>query len=545
MAAIPFSPSSTSGANTSYWVESKEALPRFHSLDRNQKTDVVIVGAGISGITIAYCLLNEDYKVIVVDDGYVGSGETGRTTAHLVTALDDRYFHLEKIWGVEDTRLIAESHRAAIDFVEQTIQQEKIDCSFERLSGYLMLHPTDKQESLTKEMDSASKAGLDVQLLDHVPGIQYPGSCIEFANQAQFHPLLYLNGLCKSIISKGGKIYTNTHARKIDHEGIETENGFTVTADYVVVATNSPVNNLVAMHLKQTAIRTYVIGALVKRSALPKALWWDTGDHKQDSAFPPYHYVRLQSYDDAYDLLISGGEDHATGDTEDGVKEEDRYIALEEWTRTYFPIEDVIYKWSGQVLEPVDSIAFIGRNPMDKDNVFIVTGDSGNGMTHGTLSGLLITDLIKGRQSPYEHLYKPSRITFETGGVFFKELIRGLVAAIEGSEEDDRVHDISQIQKGEGKITKWQGHRCGVYKDENGELHIISPRCTHLKATLNWNDDEKTWDCPWHGSRFSVDGEVLNGPAISSLASYSKEGERITDETKDITITNKNQVASN
>lgn len=516
----------TSGRHKTFWLESGWNTS-YKPLRENLTADVVIVGGGLGGVSTAYCLSQAGKKVVLVEDGLIASGETGRTTAHLVSALDDRWPNLEFIYGEEDTKLIAESHKAAIDFIEDTIKKENIECQFQRVDGYLFLHPSDDPESLKKEMIAASKAGLEVTEQSQVPGMkENPGTCLKFSNQAQFHPLLYVQGLCTAIERNGGKIFTETHAQDIDHEGITTSEGFTVKADHVVVATNTPVNNTVAMHLKQTAHRTYVIAALVKKDSLPRALWWDTGDHKQDSLHPPYHYVRLHPYDQTHDILISGGEDHPTGQIDNkDIAEEHRYVKLEQWTRKHFPIENIIYRWSGQVLEPVDSLGFIGRNPWDKDNVYIITGDSGTGMTHCTIGGMLIRDLILGKENAWEEIYKPSRITFKTGDVFFKELMRGVIGLIKGTPEDDKVKEISQIRNGEGKVTSLNGHKCGVYKDESGELHIVSAICTHLKAPLAWNNDEKTWDCPWHGSRFTCKGDVINGPANSNLPVYEESDE--------------------
>ncbi len=515
----------TSGSSTTYWIESVTQPTGPQKLKENIHADVVIIGGGLAGMSVAYALSDVGKKVVVIEDGMIGSGETGRTTAHLVTALDDRYTDLEKIYGEEDTRLIAESHKAAILFVEHTILKENIECQFVRLPGYLFRHPSDDPKSLDEELVAATRAGIECRMIDHIPGLMNRNEpCLEFFNQAQSHPLMYLMGLRKTVEKRGGKIFTETHADKINHEGITTSEGFTVKANHVVVATNTPVNNLVAMHLKQTAFRTYVIAGLIKKDLIARALWWDTGDHDADKDFPPYHYVRLQPYNDAFDLLICGGEDHATGDIgNDEAQEEDRYTALEAWTRLHFPIDKILYRWSGQVMEPFDSVGFIGRNPLDKENVYIVTGDSGTGMTHCTIAGMLITDLILGRKNPWEEIYKPSRITVKTGNIFFKELIRGVMSLVRGAPQDDRIRDFTSIQPGEGKITQVDGHSCGVYKDENGELHVVSARCTHLKATLSWNAAEKSWDCPWHGSRFTCDGVVINGPAIHNLPTYATE----------------------
>lgn len=516
----------TSGKHISYWIDSVTAASR-KSLDKNLETDVVIVGGGMGGVSVAYCLSQAGKKVVVIEDGFIGSGETGRTTAHLVTAFDDRYYKLEEIFGKEDVKLIAESHRAAIDFVESTVKKENIDCGFERVTGYLFLHPTDKEDSLKREFEATKRAGIDVTELDQVPGmLTKSGKCIVFPSQAEFHPMKYLMGLCSSIEAKGGKIFTETHASEINGDGIRTDKGFTVKAKHVVIATNSPVNSKYTMPLKQDAYRTYVIGALVKKGALPKALWWDTGDQESKNIVPPYHYVRLHSYNDIYDLVISGGEDHPVGET--GDKLTDHFAILKEWTRKNFPIEKIVYRWSGQVMEPMDSLAFIGRNPLDKSNVYIITGDSGNGMTHCTIAGLLITDLITGKDNPWEKIYKPSRFTLGESGPFFRKLKDDFMSTIKSVMEMNNGHEMSSVKKGEGKIIEVQNKKMGVFRDEEEHLHIVSAKCMHLGCTVGWNNEEHTWDCPCHGSRYTYEGKVINGPANMDLPAYSEERVHIT-----------------
>jgi len=511
-------PEITAGQNTSYWTSTAPS-PATNPLKENLKTEVVIVGGGLAGLSTAYCLSQAGKQVVVVEDGNLGSGETGRTTAHLVTALDHRYYDLEKTFGEEKTKLVAESHHMAIDFVEKTIQKEKIECGFERLPGYLFQNPSDKGNSLEKELAAATKAGLNVKIIDNTPGIE--GRALCFYDQAQFHPLLYIEGLSRAIQEKGGKIFTGTHAAKIDHEGITTTDGFEVKADHVVVATNSPVNNLLTMFVKQYAYRTYVIGALIPKDSLPKALWWDTGDFGKDAQYAPYHYFRTQSYDDQHDLLIAGGEDHPTGTTEaDHIPEENRYKLLEDWTKQYFSIKEIKYRWSGQVLEPMDGISFIGRNPLDHSNVYIITGDSGIGMTHCTFGSLLITDLILGKENKWEKLYNPNRFTLSEAGSALALIKEDVIYLLKKWFYTGSV-ELDSIKNGEAGIVKLDGKKCGVYRDEIGKLFMVSAECTHLKCMVVWNNDEKTWDCPCHGSRFSYDGKVMNGPANSDLPSYS------------------------
>lgn len=511
----------TAGIHIPFWYHDSMESIAFEKLNQNIDTQVVVIGGGIAGITTAYCLAKEGHKVVLVEDGLIGSGETGRTTAHFVTALDDRYYNLEKTFGDENIKLIAESHIMAIDFVEQTVKKENIDCGFERVNGYLFKHPSDKEDSLERELKATLNAGIKTKEVERVPGILHEEKALCFLNQAQLHPLKYLTGLCKSIIQNGGKIFTNTHASKIDHEGITTADGFTVNAKHIVVATNFPVNNLFTMFSKQYAYRTYVIGALVKKDLLPKALWWDTGDFELNSKTPPYHYVRVHPFNEQYDILISGGEDHPVAETsKTHVTEKNRYKLLEAWTRSYFPIGEIVYQWSGEVLEPMDGMAFIGRNPLDHDNVYIITGDSGNGMTHCSFGGLLISDLINGRENKWEEIYSPLRFTLKESGGAIKLIKEDILNVLKKWFYTGSV-ELSSIKNGEAGIVKLDGKKCGAYKDETGKLFLVSAECTHLKCMVLWNNDEKSWDCPCHGSRFNYEGKVINGPANSDLLAYN------------------------
>ncbi|KAA2244993.1 FAD-dependent oxidoreductase [Chitinophaga agrisoli] len=514
----------TSGIHSSYWIDSLPAL-QFMPLEGSIETDVVIVGGGMAGISIAYQLTRQGKKVVVIEDGDIGSGETGRTTAHLATALDDRYYELERIFGKEGARYAAESHRTAIDIIEQTIQYESISCDFERVTGYLFLHPSDQEASLQKEYAAAREAGLDVELLDAAPGLSRSGRCLAFANQAQFHPLKYLHGLCQAITANGGQLFTATKAVEIDHTGVVTDQGFRVDAAFVVVATNTPVNDRYVMHLKQFAYRTYVIGGLVAKDAIPHALWWDTGDFKANANIPPYHYVRLQSYDETHDLLICGGEDHATGLAfAQHITDEERYRQLECWAREKFDITEIIYRWSGQVMEPMDSLAYIGRNPADKDNVFIVTGDSGNGMTHATIASLLIPDLIQGNVNKWKKIYDPQRFKFfRSGKTWLKEFAGGLFRYMREYPYDADAVELSSIGQGGGKIVELGNSKYGVHRDEEDDLHVVAAECTHLHCIVQWNNDEQSWDCPCHGSRFTYKGKVINGPANKDLFYYREK----------------------
>jgi Glycine/D-amino acid oxidases (deaminating) len=494
----------------SVWMATAQ-LPFGQTLQENVRADVCVAGAGIAGMTTAYLLTRAGKSVVLVDDGPIGGGMTGRTTAHLVTALDDRYYELAYLHGVEGARLAAQSHSASIDQIENIVLDEEFDCEFERLDGYLFVPPNESKEILDRELEAAHSAGLnDLELIERAPIDSFDtGKALRFPRQAQFHPLKYLAGLARAIESNGGKIYTQTHASKIEggeEARIETANGPSVTATAVVVATNTPVNDRFEIHTKQAAYLTYVIGGFIPKASVRRALFWDTPH--------PYHYVRIESIDDKYDLLISGGEDHKVGQKDDANV---RFAALERWTRTRFPMmKDIQYRWSGEVMEPVDGLAFIGRNPLDDDNVFIATGASGNGMTHGTIAGMILTDLILGKENEWSKLYDPSRKTLRALGKFVKENINVAEQLADLVTPGD-VETSNEIAPGTGAIIRKGLKKVAVYKDDAGDLHQMAAACPHLGCIVDWNSLEKTWDCPCHGSRYDALGGVIMGPANTNL----------------------------
>ena len=508
----------TSGNNLPFWFTEEIAPLEYTKLDRRISTEVLVIGGGISGLTTAYCLAKEGKQVVLIEDGILASGETGRTTAHITYALDDRYTEIEKTFDQETAKLAAESHNAAIEWIEKTVCQHDIDCHFKRIDGYLFLHPTDEKKTLLDEYEATKRAGLPTEMYKSVPFISDEDGkwCIRFPEQAQFHILIFMKGLAKAFTDAGGKIYTHTRAKNITKKGAEA-NGFTIASDHIVVATNTPVNDLVTMHTKQWPYRSYVIGAKVPKGALPYALWWDTGDMESPWIAEPYHYVRLEEFDEAFDMLIAGGEDHRTGQAdEENVKEEDRYARLENWTRKHFPAMGAIaYRWSGQVMEPLDCLAFIGKNPGD-ENVYIITGHSGNGITHGTIGGLLVTDLIMGRKNPWEKIYDPSRITLNKTVDFLHEAGNMIVQYGDWLTPQD-IKTTTELKEGEGGVLSSGLKKMAVYRDGHNRLHTCSAICPHMGAILKWNPDEKTFDCPMHGSRFSAEGILLNGPASRDL----------------------------
>ncbi len=502
------------GQTVSIWMSTK--LPVTPPLTTGVHADVCVVGAGIAGLTTAYCLLKSGKSVIVLDDGQPGAGMTQRTTAHLSNAIDGRYVEIERLHGESGARLAAESHTAAIDWIDMIQEREQIDCDFLRLDGYLFAPSEESRQLIEDEWHAARRAGLHgVERANALPGNLFrTGPCLRFPRQAQFHPLKYLAGLTKAIQAGGGRIFSQARVTSLEtgrQITVETSQGCVATADSLVVATNTPVNNLVTIHTKQAAYISYVIGAAIPAGSVEPALLWDTLD--------PYHYVRIQYQrshprgDTAF--LIVGGEDHKAGQADDA---ETRYGRLETWARERFPSMGAIhYRWSGQVMESVDGLAFIGRNPGDTDNIYIATGDCGMGMTHGTIAGLLITDLIMGRESAWSSLYDPSRQPVRAVGEFVRESLN-VVAQYADWVTGGDVETEAEIANEQGAVLREGLTKIAAYRDSDGVLHKCSAVCPHLNCIVAWNHSEQTWDCPCHGSRFDKFGKVLNGPATSNLS---------------------------
>lgn len=494
--------------NPSIW---EDEIQNASPLDRDLTVSVCVVGAGIAGMTTAYLLARQGRTVAVLDDGPIGGGETRHTTAHLSNAIDNRYVEMLRIHGPERTHLIAESHTAAINRIEQIVNAEQIACDFARVNGYLFLPPGGDPAFLDQELAAAHAAGLThVEKLDEAPIMDFnTGPCLLFPDQAQFHPIRYLRGLHAAIERDGGAVFTGSHVTAVlggSDACVTTSSGHKVHAEHVVVATNTPVNDTFGPHTKQAPYLTYVICAEIPAGSAERALFWDTLD--------PYHFIRIQPGNGKIDYLIVGGEDHKTGEANDAPE---RFFRLERWTRERFPmILSVPFRWSGQVMETIDGLAFIGRNPHDHPNVYIATGDSGMGMTHGTIAGILLSDLILQRENRWVELYSPSRRRAGALREFAKDNLSVAAHYVDYITGGD-VSKEAAIAPGCGAILREGVRKLAVYRDESGACHKFSAICPHLRCIVHWNSLEKTWDCPCHGSRFSALGEVLNGPAISNL----------------------------
>jgi glycine/D-amino acid oxidase-like deaminating enzyme/nitrite reductase/ring-hydroxylating ferredoxin subunit len=511
----------------SLWVAETEPLP-FPPLDKDASCDLVVVGSGIAGLSSAYEAARFGAKVIVIDRGDIARGMTARTTAHLVTEIDDRYFELVRAADEESAKLYHDSQVAAVSRIAAICEEEGIDADFTRVPGYLVAGEASDLEELNQEYDACRKLGVAVELCTEAPLPLIEGtSALKFPDQGRFHPLKYCAGLALAIQQRGGRLHGHTayvgHDENGDGVTIETEAGHKIRAGAAMFATNSPVNDRVKVHAKQVPMRTYAMAGKIPAGSVEDALIWDT--------LRPYHYIRLQPAGDGQDWLIVGGEDHRTGTANDM---EERFARLVAWTRERFPsFRKAAHRWSGQVMEPVDFLPFSGRDGSER--IYLHSGDSGTGMSNGVAGALNFAALYRDGTSRFAALFDPARKpkSARSLGEFAKSLAP-VAASISEHLTPGEADSADQIKPGEGAILRRGTSKLAVSRAKDGSLIERSAACTHLGCVVHWNSFEQCWDCPCHGSQFLPDGSVLNAPAIRPLASVDQpaEGQRELHEAK-------------
>jgi glycine/D-amino acid oxidase-like deaminating enzyme/nitrite reductase/ring-hydroxylating ferredoxin subunit len=485
---------------------------RGSPLDRDIDVDVVIVGAGLTGITTAYLLRNEGVRVALIDRGKVAAADTARTTAHLTYVTDYRLNELARRFGKEAAKAFWDAGAAAIDTIASIVQRTNADCGFGWVDGYLhaSLREGDasQRELLQEDAKLANELGFEAAFVESTPIMQRPG--VRFANQAKFHPREYLESLLRAIPGDGSGVFEDTKFEAVEDEPFAVlANGNRIRCEYLVIATHNPLmgqKGLIGATLFQTKLSlytSYVLGADLPKGSAQEALCWDTHD--------PYDYLRIDSHPDRQ-YAIFGGDDVKTGQEKNSA---DVFSGLETRLRKLFPQAQIRHRWMGQVVETDDGLPFIGENASRE---FIATGYCGNGFTLGTLAAMMARDRYLDRDNPWFDLLRVDRKPFH-GGLwrYLKEnadypyyLLRDRIAsASDGALES--------LGTGEGRIVAVDGKKVAAYRDEQGKLTLLSPVCTHMKCLVRWNVTDRTWDCPCHGSRFHPDGAVLSGPAEASL----------------------------
>lgn len=525
----------TSGGTDAVWVHKDKysSRARFRALESDAEADVCVIGSGISGISVAYELVARGKRVVMIEAREVVSGETSRTSGHLSNALDDHYTEIRKKHGSDGARAAAESHTWALNHVGSVAETLGIDCDYRHVPGYQISqfqasskdHKADIDD-IRKEARLAKELGLDVDFRDDLAVRGWNGTPDQrggavFADQAAFHPTLYLAGVLKWLQEQAGfSCYTRTRMASVEEKGVEflglghksvqvqTEGGHTIHCEQAVEATGIPLQKL-SVVAQLEFVRTYCIAVRVPKGSVEDCFIYDSAE--------PYIYVRLTARDDQSDYLLVGGGDHKVGQ-EDGT---DRFRMLEGWARDRFPQAGAVdYQWSGQVNEPVDHVAFIGKN-QGCERIYIVTGDSGNGLTHGVIAGYLIADEIDGKTNPWAKLYNPKRVASVA-----KSALSMVSHDIQINTQYKRllqtdITDIEDLAPGSGGVLNTGLSKpIAVFKDEGGKVVKMSALCPHMKGVVCWNPTEKSFDCPVHGSRFSATGICVNGPAKANLPSF-------------------------
>jgi glycine/D-amino acid oxidase-like deaminating enzyme/nitrite reductase/ring-hydroxylating ferredoxin subunit len=493
-------------ATQSVWMG--ERLPGFAPLPGDRRVDVAVVGGGLTGITAAWMLSQRGRRVAIVEAEGLGAGETSRTTAHLSWALDTRFATLRSRFGREVAAVAAHAHQAAIDWIEQAVADLAIDCDFARVPGFLYTDGGDAgDQAFADEAEAAADLGLPVS---EAPAIPLPFTvrrALRFANQAQFHPLRYLGGLARALVRDGGTIYERTRVLGVEDGEpcrLITDRG-TITANAVVVAAHVPVNNRVFLHTKLEPMRSYVL-AVEADFDLPPALLWDLAT--------PYHYWRTLVHEGRRLLLVGGG-DHKVGEEpapEGGWEGLEAYLADRLRRRPR-----VVQRWSGQIIEPVDGLCYVGRNSLST-RVFVATGYSGNGVTGATAAAMILADEVNGEVHPWSDVFAATRVTpVASARAFVRQNASAARHMVTDRWRRQAHGSVADIPAGEGRVVHVAGEALAVYREPTGHLRTLSAVCTHLGCQVAWNGAERSWDCPCHGSRYAPDGEVINGPAVRAL----------------------------
>ncbi|WCT13253.1 FAD-dependent oxidoreductase [Mucilaginibacter jinjuensis] len=461
--------------------------------------DVLVIGAGITGLTAALLLQQSGKKVLIAEAYYVGFGTTGGTSAHINTFADTTFGEAESAFGEDGAKLFAEAIREGYDLIK-TSQK---DCDFEVRPAYLYAENDEEVKLLDEIYEGAVKVGVAVAYTDKVPTPVPFKKALLWPDQAQFHPLKYLNQLQDAFVAAGGIIKENTRVENIESkDGLHIAGG--IRAKHIIYATHMP-SNINLFNFECAPYRSYVLAVKLKSGKYPEALIYDSQE--------PYHYVRTHMIDDE-ELLLVGGLDHKTGH-EDPEK---AFGELEKYVREYYSVSSVKYKWSSQYYVPVDGLPYIGKMPMSANGIYCATGYNGNGMMLGSVAGKILSDLILEKENKYEKLFSPSRAKpVDSFTEFMKEnadVAYHFVADRFGIHESD---SLKPLTPGTGKVVEVDGQKIAAYRGEDGEIHALSPVCTHAACIVNWNGEEKSWDCPCHGARFDIDGNVLTGPATKNL----------------------------
>ncbi len=493
------------GANKSLWQEVEAPALPAHSAA--MECDVLIVGGGITGLTTALLLQEAGKRCIVAEAHTIGFGTTGGTTAHLNTLLESPYYMVKKDFGADNARLFAQSAEDAIRLVERLCGKYNINAGFGRKTAFLWATDDKQAGELDRVVESTKEVGLP---MDHINDSPFPVPYVKIAaieNQAQIHPTEYIKGLAEAFRGLGGTILEHCRVNGIEEkDNVEAQTGMgMIKAQSAVYATHIP-PGVNILHFRCAPYRSYAMAFTLKDGRYPDALGYDMED--------PYHYIRTQEWN-GQKYVVAGGEDHKTGHEENT---DACFRRLEAYIRKYFEVDEITHRWSSQFFESTDGLPYIGKLPGASGKVYVATGFMGNGITLGSKAGEVLSELILTGESRYKELFRPGRVSPVAGFQdFVKEAADVVQRFIADKVSPEKLKEVADLAPGEARVVRAEGQLLALYKDEDHVLHAVNSACTHVKCTIGWNSTEKSWDCPCHGSRFSIHGEVLTAPARKNL----------------------------
>ena len=496
------------GACNSLWQDTTQKIQADSVFPADKIFDVIIVGGGVSGLTTGLLLIKAGKSVLIAEAKNIGFGTTGGTTAHLNTFLDTSYNTIQSKFSNSDAALVAEAVKQALTLIRNNVRDYNIDCGFKELPGYLFSQD-DKQTSELEDIFKATEeSNVAIEWSEKLPITIPQEKVARFPGQACFHPLRYLQGLAGAFNAAGGTLLENCRVTSVKDGEIHlvtTSRGDCRAKNFIYATHIPPGVNL--LHFRCAPYRSYAMAFKMKpETQFPDALVYDMYD--------PYHYYRIQEID-GEKYFIAGGEDHKTGHEQNT---EGCFRKLEAHVRKFFNVDEVTAKWSSQYFEPTDGLPYIGNLPGHRENMFVATGYSGNGMIHSAVAAIILSDIILNGKSEFEELFDPNRVKMVAGFSNFMKEAADVVGKLIGKFiPGEKIEELGELAPGEAKVAKYEGHQLAIYKDENGEIHALNAACTHIKCEVAWNSAEKTWDCPCHGSRFSYTGEMLTAPARKDL----------------------------
>ncbi|SFF89971.1 Glycine/D-amino acid oxidase [Actinacidiphila alni] len=504
------SPPVLPGADESYWMHSGDTT-RFAPLTDAVTVDVVVIGGGIAGLSAAWEAAASGRSVAVVEADRIAAGVTGHTTAKLTAQHTLVYDRLRRTRGEDAARLYARSQQDAVDHVAALAAELDIDCELERAPAVTYALDAAARSALKAEAEAARAAGLPARYVEETELPFAVAGAVRVADQAQFHPRKYLLGLAAAFVARGGRIYERSRVTGL-HEGepcrVRTESGAEVTARDVIVATGYPVFDRALLFTRLSPRRELVVAAPIDADAAPHGMYITEDENKRSVRTAPLP-------EDGRRLLIVTGESFTpgAGDTHR------RFLRLDAWMRERFPVGPTAFRWAAQDNDPTDTVALVGRLRPGARHTYVATGFGGWGMSGGVMAGRLLAALLDGTPPQWAGLYDPLRVL-----PVLKEApaLLGHQAEVAQHFVGDRLRTapaetVEDIAPGGGAVVRVNGKRCAVHRDADGALHAVSARCTHLGCVVAYNPAETTWECPCHGSRFGVDGAVLQGPAVRPL----------------------------